>query len=173
MLEFHKDGATHITFSPCSSKTDIEGLALKEYLSAQPANPTRRLYMLEDLSEPYIELFGSYLGVDAQVFAAQIQDGHWGEDEQMGHPPQLLAANDHEKSFTLRYYETRVLDSPPLDPVPSMVRTAANVSRNVIFQHEVTKGDKNHVWCDGPVATILRNGSFWCRMEGDGGWNGS
>ncbi|QGA20324.1 hypothetical protein EYB26_008026 [Talaromyces marneffei] len=110
--------------------------------------------MLEDLSELYIELFGSYLGVDAQVFAAQIQDGHWGEDEQMGHSPQFLSVNDHEKSFTLRYYETRVLDDPPLDPVPSMVRTAANVSRNVTFQHEVTKGDRNHVWTteDGTVS---------------------
>ncbi|KUL83567.1 hypothetical protein ZTR_10547 [Talaromyces verruculosus] len=127
--------------------------------------------MLEDLSEPYIELFGSYLGVDAQVFAAQIQDGHWGEDDRIGHPPQLLSANNHEKSFTLRYYETRVFDNPPLDPVPSMVRTAVNVSRNVTFQHEVTTGDKNHVWCDGPVATILRNASFWCRTEEDGGWN--
>lgn len=80
--------------------------------------------MLEDLSEPYIELLGSYLGVDAQVFAAQIQDGHWGEDDRMGHPPQLLDTNDHEKSFTLRYYETRVFHNPPLDPVPSMVRIA-------------------------------------------------
>lgn len=126
--------------------------------------------MLEDLSEPYIELFGSYLGVDAQVFAAQIQNGHWSEDDQMGHSPQLLSASDHEKSFTLRYYETRVFDNPPLDPVPSMVRTAANVSRNVTFQHEVTKGDKNHVWCDGPVATIQRNTSFWCRTEEGGGF---
>lgn len=96
--------------------------------------------MLEDLSEPYIELFGSYLGVDAQVFAAQIQDSHWSEDDRMGHPPQLLSVNDHGKSFTLRYYETRVFDNPPLDPVPSMTRTAARVSKNVTFQHDFPRG---------------------------------
>jgi hypothetical protein len=172
VLEFDENGVKHINFSSYCLKTDIQGRTLEKYLSSQPATPTRRLYMLEDLSEPYIELFGSYLGVDAQVFAAHIQDSHWSEDDQMGHPPQLLSANGHEKSFRLRYYETRVFDNPPLDPVPSMVRTAAYVSRNVTFQHEVTKGGKNHVWCDGPVATILRNVSFWCRTEEDGGWNG-
>lgn len=172
VLEFHEAGVKHLTFSSYSTKMDVHGRTLERYLSTQPTTPTRRLYMLEDLSEQYIELFGSYLGVDAQIFAAQIQDGHWGEDDRIGHPPQLLSANNHEKSFTLRYYETRVLDNPPLDPVPSMVRIAANVSRNVTFQHEVTRGDKNHIWCDGPVATILRNASFWCRMEEDGGWNG-
>lgn len=172
VLEFHENDVRYITFSSCSSKTDTQGQALEKYLSFKSNTPTRRLYMLEDLSEPYIELFGSYLGVDAQVFAAQIQDGHWGEDDRIGYPPQLLSANNHEKSFTLRYYETRVFDNPPLDPVPSMVRTVANVSRNVTFQHEVTRGDENHVWCDGPVATILRNASFWCRTEEDGGWNG-
>lgn len=172
VLEFHENGVKHISFSSYSSGIDMQGEKLANYLSAQRPTAAKRLYILEDLSEPYIELFGTYLGVDAQVVAAQIQDGHWGEDDRMGHPPQLLSVNNREKSFTLRYYETRVFDQPPLDPVPSMVRTAANVSRNVTYQHEVTKGDRNHIWCDGPVATILRNASFWCRMEEDGGWDG-
>jgi hypothetical protein len=57
--------------------------------------------MLEDLSEPYIELFGSYLGVNAQVVAAQIQDSHWGEDDRIGHPPQLLSVPG---SLTTRHW---------------------------------------------------------------------
>jgi hypothetical protein len=52
------------------------------------------------------------------------------------------------------------------------MRTAARVSRNVTFQQDFTKRDKNHIWCDGPVATILRNASFWYRTEEDGGSNG-
>jgi hypothetical protein len=122
---------------------------------------------------PISRYSGSYLGVDAQVFAVQLHGSHWVEDDRMGHPPKLLSFNDPEKSFTLRYYETRVFDRPSSNPAPFMVRTAANVSRNITFQNEVTKGDRNNMWHDGPVATIHRNASFWCRGEQDGSWNGT
>lgn len=176
VLEFHKNGVKSIEFNSSSTGTDAQGTKLAKYLSSQPTTPTRRLYMLEDLSEPYIELLGSHLGVDAQVFAAQIHDGHWVENDQTGNPSKLLSLNDPEKSFTLRYYETRIFDRPPLNTVSPdssfIVRTVANVSRNITFQHEVTTGDRNNIWHDRPVATIRRNASFWCRDEQDGGWNG-
>lgn len=173
VLEFHETGVKKISFSSFTSGIDSQGRRLHDYLTSSSVPPLGRLYMLEDLSVPYIELFGSYLGVDAQVFASQIQDGHWADDDISGNAPQLLSGRDHETSFTVRYYETRVLDPPPRDPSPSMVRTRANVSRNIVYQREVTKGDRNHAWYDGPVATILRNASFWCRREANGSWNGT
>lgn len=173
VLEFHESGVKHIELNSYSTGTDIQCTKLAQYLSSQPASPTGRLYMLEDLSEPYIELLRSYLGVNALVFAAQIHGGHWVEDDRMGHPPKLLSFSDPEKSFTLRYYETRVFGRPSSNPAPFMVRTASNMSRNITFQNEVTKGDRNNMWHDGPVATIHRNASFWCRSEQDGSWNGT
>lgn len=184
VLEFNDDGVVnHIVFSACSPETDGDATAtatatlseLAEYLASSSSSsaPTRRLYMLEDLSGPYIELFGSHLGIDAQVLAAHIHDAHWTASYKSGHAAQLPSLNDPEKSYTLRYYDARIFEHPRLDPPPTSVRTVANVSRNVTFLKDIFNQDRNGRYSqNGPVGTVRRNASFWCGRERNGGWSG-
>jgi hypothetical protein len=171
VLEFYEDSVNHIEFTSYSDRTQTGYTRLAKYLSSKPSTPVRRLYMLEDLSEPYIELLGASLGVDAQVFAAQIHDTHWSGSNKSGHPPKLPSLNDPEKTFTVRYYEPRFFEYPNIEDSSISVRTVANVARNITFLKGVSKWNRKGP-SKGLVGAIRRNASFWCRSEEDGGWNG-
>jgi hypothetical protein len=165
VLEFRDDEVRKINFDDKDGESGYEKLQV--YLSSSSSDCQHRLYLLEDLDAPFVELLGAYLNIDGTVFASQIRDTHYSGEWKSGHQPKLPSFHDPNKSFTLRYYEARYFDDCNISELSSAVRTMGNIQRQVTFGI----GKSRHY--TGHVGLIRRNTSFWSRVEGDGSWNGS
>lgn len=167
VLEFGSGQVTRVDFD------GNEGYEkLQKYLaSSSDDGPRKRLYLVEDLSPQFIELLGSYLHIDGTVFASQIRDSHYSGKPWNGHAPKLPSFQDPEKSFTLRYYESRYFDDPAMPEFSSSVATTGNIRRAVTFGKRANNIARNED-PEGHVGHIRRNTSFWASVDKDGNWNG-
>lgn len=162
VLEFQVDKVFRIDFDGKGARNSSRQLA--DYLAdISPDKCKYRLYLLEDLDVPHIEVLGAYLNIDGTVLASQIRDTHWEGGWEIGNTPQLPSFRDPNKSFTLKYYEPRYFLNPNMPEFSSSLRTMSNIPRQITFG--ARRGP-------GSLGMIRRNTSFWSRKEDDGSWNG-
>ena len=142
---------------------------LKTYLSLTEGSACKhRLYLLEDLSKPYVETFGAHFWMDPSLFAAHENSTHWtGSSHSYALPRRLSSTEGHDALFTLRYYD--VVKAPRNNIQEVKYKTVSNVQRKIeaedyFFGNEKHSKSKNYV--------IRRNASFWSRPRKDGGWDG-
>lgn len=69
-----------------------------------------RIYLLENLSFSYMEVFGSHFKIDPSLFATHIRTANWEGHTAANNTPKLLSCRDSATSFTLRYNEARFFD---------------------------------------------------------------
>ena len=141
---------------------------LKTYLSHTARSACKyRLYLLEDLSGPFIEAFGAHFWMDPFLFAAQENSTHWTASKHSYTLPRRLSSSEScDPLFTLRYYE--VVRVRKGDGLPRF-QTRSNVHRKIepgdyFLETEEESGSSVYV--------IRRNASFWSRARNDGGWDG-
>ena len=142
---------------------------LKTYFSHTTRSACKyRLYLLEDLSGPFIEAFGAHFWMDPFLFAAHENSTHWTASERTYTLSRRLSASKScDPLFTLRYYE--VVRARKSEVVTTVFQTKSNVHRKIepgdyFFE---TKEDSG-----SGVFVIRRNASFWSRARKDGGWDG-
>jgi hypothetical protein len=156
VLEFREGTVNQIDFK-CISE-------LHDYLNSVPdSNCSHRLYMLEDLCPQYIEILGSYLNVDADLFASQLRDVRYSTSSEYGCMRSLPSIQCNSSSFTLKYYEVRHCGS---QTTRRTMKTAANVRREIASMKK--KNDKR----DDIALFFRRNASFWTRLQAEGAWDG-
>lgn len=119
-----------------------------------------RLFMLEDLSKPYVEAFGSHFWIDPFLFASQERSNwvSW-DNPSLGMTYRLPSAQMQSSIFTLRYYEMGRFEGK--GNLPYDTRCHSNLDR--IIDKEKFAEDR--------VFSVKRNASFWSRTDKDG-WNG-
>ena len=163
VLEFGAGSVARVNFETPRS--------LRTYFSGTAGNACKyRLYLLEDLSRPFVEAFGAHFWMDPFLFAAHENSTHWtGTKLDYALPRRLPSLQKLDPSFTLRYYE--VVKSLGDDSKQERWKTVSNVERKIEL------GDLNHSseghQDPGPMTYVVRrNASFWSRGRKDGGWDG-
>ena len=163
MLEFGAGSVGRFDFGNAES--------LKRYFSGTAGNACKhRLYLLEDLSRPFVEVIGAHFWMDPFLFAAHENSTHWtGTKLDYALPRRLPSLQNLDPSFTLRYYE--VVKSLGNNSEKVDWKTVSNVHRKIEL------GDLNHSLekhqnPDSMNYVVRRNASFWSRERKDGGWDG-
>jgi hypothetical protein len=126
-----------------------------------PPSCNRRLYLLEGLPSNYIEILGSRLRIDPDVFARQIDCGYLTILKDARDIPMLPSHPTSKDSFSLRYNELRDFGKN----IDSFEVRCTNQPR----RKSTTKWEGKF---DG-VSIVRRKASFWSRMNGAKGWNGA
>ena len=141
---------------------------LKTYFSHIARSACKhRLYLLEDLSRPFIEAFGAHFWMDPFLFAAHENSTHWTASRHPYALPRRLSPSENcDPLFTLRYYE---VVKPEGGIRPERLKTVSNVDRKIepgdyFFEKEEESRPSVYV--------VRRNASFWSRARKDGGWDG-
>jgi len=162
--------------SGAPEKIDLNEETLQMDLEKSRKDRARRLYILEDISNEYVEIFGSQLGLDPSFFARHLRVTRWESSSGASNAPPLpstIDGVDGVRSFLLRYPELVVF--PPTFPT---------------YPENDIK-DKRHWFCDchlyreitmtrlpGPnfppdrVGVIRRKLSFWSLKYDDKVWVG-
>jgi hypothetical protein len=139
--------------------------ALLDYMAnlEQPPPPScnRRLYLLEGLPSNHIEILGSRLRIDPDVFARQIDCGYLSILKDARDIPMLPSHPTSKHSFSIRYYELRDFG----ENIDSFELMCANQPRRI----STTKWEGKF---DG-IGIVRRKATFWSRMNGAKGWNGA
>ena len=154
VLEFKKGKVKRTNFSDAD---DLRG-----YFQRSPTDPCRhRLYLLEDLSRPYVEVFGSHFRINLHLFASQ-ERANWisRDNPSLGLTYRLPSAEIQDSIFTLRYYELGSFLGEG-DLHLGVMTSDSNIFR--IIDRDRFAGDR--------VFSIKRNASFWSRAN-DEGWDG-
>ena len=141
---------------------------LKTYFSHTASSACKhRLYLLEDLSRPFIEAFGAHFWMDPFLFAAHENSTHWtASRHDYTLTRRLSPSKDCDPLFTLRYYEIRV---PKGGFRPGGLKTLSNVDRKMEpGDYFFGKREDSRP----SIYVIRRNASFWSRARKDGGWDG-
>jgi hypothetical protein len=139
---------------------------LKKYWAGQAGSEDDcrgRLYMLEDLSGPYIEALGDHFDIDPSLFAVHLYTPFWSKSkENQEHASVLVPAwRLNPTVYSLRYYEVRRFAKRAAIDWNSHNLTSANVMRPILTVNpECTCG------------FVLRNASFWVPSPNPGCWNG-
>lgn len=125
------------------------------------------LYLIQDLSEKYIEILGSWFWLDPYLFASQSWVAHWGGDQDFGPPHRLyLSPQSNIVDFTIRYYEVRVLNERfPPDWTDEKLKLTSSV-------HRRAEGGANERGWAGRTFFVRKNASFWVKKTSSG-WDGT
>lgn len=146
------------------SNVDVRRFAtsndLQDYVKHPPSTCTRRLYLLEGLPAKYIEIFGSHLQVDPNLFARQLHAGFWDLAKDVGNSPLLPSHPTCKISFSIRYVEVRDFGNA----IRNFEMRCANQPRRISVSRFKGKFDG--------VGMVRRVTSFWYRDNGVNGWNG-
>ena len=142
---------------------------LKTYFSHTAKSACKhRLYLLEDLSRPFIEAFGAHFWMDPFLFAAHENSTHWtGSKHDYTLPRRLSPSENCDPLFTLRYYE--IVKVAKSGVRSERLRTLSNVDRKIEpddYFFEKKEDSRPSIY------VIRRNASFWSRARKDGGWDG-
>ena len=148
---------------------------LKIYLCNTAESACKHLlYLLEDLSEPFIEAFGAHFWMDPFLFAAHENSTHWTSSRHYYTLPRRLSALVNSESlFTLRYYE--VVKNSEIVNRSVGLKTMSKVYGKKTLSHvhrKIEAGDHFFEKKDGSeqdVFVIRRNASFWSRKRRSGG----
>lgn len=122
---------------------------------------SRRLFLLEGLPANYIEILGSHLQVDPNVFARQIKSGQTEILQGATEAPLLSSHPTSKTSFAMRFHELQDFG----DGIQSFDLLCANQPRRI----SVTRLNGKF---DG-VGIVRRKTSFWYRKHGERGWDGT
>jgi hypothetical protein len=128
---------------------------------APPPSCNRRLYLLEGLPPNYVEILGSRLRIDPDVFARQIDCGYLSILKDARDIPLLPSHPTSKHSFSLRYHELRDFG----ENIDSFELICANQPRRI----STTKWKGKF---DG-IGIVRRKVTFWSRMNGAEGWDGA
>ena len=111
---------------------------LKTYISHTVGSACKhRLYLLEDLSRPFIEAFGSHFWMDPFLLAAHEDSTHWtGTKETYALPRRLSPSDRFDPLFTLRYYEVVRVDKSDVRPEPLKTKSSKNRTGRLPVRHE-------------------------------------
>lgn len=167
---------------------------LKIYLSDTAESSCKhRLYLLEDLSEPFIEAFGANFWMDPFLFAAHENSTHWTASRHDYTLPRRLSSSVNGDSlFTLRYYEVvkgpesvnRSVGLKTVSKVPRKARSGDRIKDKKTLSHvhrKIEAGDhffEKNDDSERSVFVVRRNASFWSRKRKgeiagkDAGWDG-
>jgi hypothetical protein len=126
-----------------------------------PPSCNRRLYLLEGLPSNHIEILGSRLRIDPDVFARQIDCGELAILKDARDIPMLPSHPTSKHSFSLRYNELRDFG----ENIDSFELRCTNQRRRI----STTKWEGKF---DG-MGIVRRKATFWSRMNGAKGWNGA
>lgn len=125
---------------------------------------SHHLYLIQDLSEEYLEILGSQFGIDPYLFASQAWTAHWGGSEDFGMPHKLPSLQEKTSSFTLRYYEPQIVhvhgDTFPPDWSDKKFKLVSNLDRKA-------EGDKEGRGWSRKTFFVRRNASFWTKRSTD------
>lgn len=166
VITFHKQSVTHETF--------YHAVTLQKYLTdcppSTPAEPRRRLFILEDLEPAFVDVLGQCLEVDPLVFSEQMNTWNFTDSTSVPHRA-LPSLRSPEKSFTLRYYEIRTMDDEDCIQTTKYQMTLAVNRRRIERWRDVDlpsiEPDKRH-------AFVRRCASFWTSKDRAGdseGWD--
>ena len=146
---------------------------LNGYLRGTAESPCKhRLYILEDLSLPYIEAFGAHFQMDPYLFATQENATHWTATKfDYTVSRRLPSVQRSDPFYTLRYYE--VVERTEGSQAGTF-RTVSNVYR------KIESGDPGIHDFKGDFKSrhfvVRKNASFWFRLRKGGGkdegWDG-
>ena len=151
--------------------TDIDSLV--DFLNV-PWSDTQgyvRLFLVEDLSSPVVELLGDRFNLDPQFFRAHISDYSWYNVQdpwfEMPVLPSRAAQNAH---FTLRYLRPHYFRNPESAERARRRAGGFNVLRRIDF-------DRNPSWADHPgsaIGSVRSSASIYVRPreEASQGWLG-
>jgi hypothetical protein len=138
---------------------------LRDYMTnleqGPPPSCNRRLYLLEGLPSNYIEILGSRLRIDPDVFARQIGCGYLTILKDARDIPMLPSHPTSKDSFSLRYNELRDFG----ESIDSFELRCTNQPRRISTTRWEGKFDG--------VGIVRRKASFWSRMIGAEEWNGA
>jgi len=104
VLKFSNDSAA-------PEKSDLNKETLQMDLENSKTDRVRRLYILEDISNEYVEIFGFRLNLDPSFFARHLRVTRWESSSRGSNAPPLPSTINSAQSFSLRYPELVVF--PP------------------------------------------------------------
>ena len=123
-----------------------------------PKSGIKRVYLMEDLQEDFIEVVASFFRLNLFLFGTQIRSTLWEQSAWRNNiTPNLLSNREFDGMFTIWYFEAFVLDKPYHYDIK------LNAGRRCIRSTLPTFGG---------VRLVRRRASFWSRQGVDGGWDG-
>ncbi|KAI1611748.1 hypothetical protein EDD37DRAFT_419120 [Exophiala viscosa] len=138
----------------------------QEKKTGQGASSCRhRIYIVQDLSNAFLETLGSHFQVDPYVFASQAWVSHWSSHRSdFGMPQRLPSLHSRTTHSTLRYYELNNLhdetETGRSHSTDSKYKLMSNLLRRVEKQSGVDRSEP-------PVFFVRRNVSSWVRRDGN------
>lgn len=146
---------------PFQSSIDLE-----KYLSSSVQEPQNRLYILEDISTNYVEVFGSHFSIEPSFWARHLRTTNWETSTTAGKVTPLPSMNKGGHVWSLVYLEATYVEGPSFGKFhcPTALFADTNLYRQV---NMIQPGR----FYDG-VATVCRRASFWSRTNSDRGWDG-
>ncbi|KAF1810841.1 hypothetical protein P152DRAFT_450828 [Eremomyces bilateralis CBS 781.70] len=151
-----------------------EQLASLLQTSIQPTTSKRNcLFIVEDLSQAVIELFGTAFDIDPTFFRGHLEDHTWFniKDDWVEMPE--LESQARQRSFVnLRYMQPRFFDNPDESQRAKEQAGEWNILRRIDLEAQVRSGAKAW-WEPSPhqVGLLRRKISIWSR-EDKSGWTG-
>ncbi|KAK4942844.1 hypothetical protein LTR10_017420 [Elasticomyces elasticus] len=122
-----------------------------------------RIYIIQDLSNAFLEILGSHFQIDPYVFASQAWVHHWSSHRSdFGMPQRLPSLHSRTIHSTLRYYELNYLHEET-----AIGRTHAPDSKYKLKSNLLRRVERQSSE-DRPGLTVFfvrRNVSFWARQS--------
>jgi hypothetical protein len=157
VLEFQSHG------NASTNRALEDAEALKAYWRASSTSDIGRLYILEDLSNAFVEAFGMHFKLDPAVFVAYLHTSNWSRQDDQPVVRPLPSARKFNSFYSLRYYEIIRFENKMPDKREHMIQTTANVRRD--FPTAAMNGLL--------TGLIPRSCVFWYDPNRDGsGWDG-
>jgi hypothetical protein len=157
VIELHEK---HVAVRRLHTSTELLNYMINQE-QHPPPSCNRRLYLLEGLPSNYIEILGSRLRIDPDVFAQQIDCGYLTIRKDARDIPMLPSHPTSKGSLCLRYHELRDFG----ENIDSFELRCTNQPRRISTTRWEGKFDG--------VGIVRRKASFWSRMNRAEGWNGA
>lgn len=144
--------------------------ALQEYLNGTSRASCNRLYILEDISTNYVELFGSHFEIEPSFWALHLRTTDRETSKTAGDVSALPSIRNLDTSFSLIYPEYSVIDDPiaKLTDDPQIL-DAKSLFADCNLYRKITMIRPGEFY-DG-IAAVNRRASFWSRVNKGGSWD--
>lgn len=160
VLEISKDGTEH---------QRLDGLTkLEDYWKPKSATPMSRMYILEDITAPYVEAFGSHFDLDPSFFAQHLRNSSYESSRDATDTSPLPSASRSTMSYCIWYPEMVVFPSGDLevDDMETSYFCLSNLYRQISFLRGSVRGGSK-------VGTIMRKMSVFVRNLENEVWEGN
>lgn len=159
VLEFRSEEVTRI---------DIDNVeSLNDYWNAASSSECSHRLLVEDLSVPWVNAFGSHFNLDPSLFVSYAYTPNRSKIDDRKMVRGLPSAQHESAAFTLKYYEARRFNHEAPDPTRELVETKSNIPRELAIW-------TSHFKTMQPRAGLVRrNCSFWLKKDCEASsWNG-